>query len=68
MIPNIGFWKETPGLVKDGFKFLFACGRRTSVGYTDITSTKTGVAEVTEPTDNPFSGSDKSNNKGYGAI
>ncbi|KJE91134.1 hypothetical protein CAOG_02315 [Capsaspora owczarzaki ATCC 30864] len=32
-IPNIAFWREVPGLIKDGFKFVFSCGNS---GYTKV--------------------------------
>jgi hypothetical protein len=31
-IPNVDFWKSFPGLVRDGFLFVFTCGKRTSYG------------------------------------
>lgn len=29
-LPNINFWTTVPGLIKDGFRFTFSCGKQTS--------------------------------------
>lgn len=34
-IPNVAAWTKLPGLIKDGFKFVFTCGR-VSEEYRDI--------------------------------
>jgi len=35
-IPNIGFWREVPGLVKDGVTFVVAPARAKTTGYQQV--------------------------------
>jgi len=61
MIPNADFWKDTPHLFVDGFKFMITCGRRTAGAYTDTVSDTT-IPTTKSDEANPFGTS------GYGTL
>jgi hypothetical protein len=69
MIPNIGFWRDAPNLIKDGVVFLFTCGRRSSSGYDDLEDDSKIVSNTQSSSfESPSEQTKVAEVQGYGSI